>query len=283
MLSLKTVVETYEGTLTASEKRLVHALLSNPNEAALLSAAELSARARAHQATAVRLAQKLGYRGYPELRARLQADLLQPEPAARLQRRLERSQAGILSALAGSEAEALGALSAHVSQAQLERAADLLIGAEQVFLFAQGHATSLAGLLDRRLRRSGFRTVVLGGSGRDLAEGVLSLGASDALLAFAFHREPEGLTQLLEVALEAGAPTVLVSDPFGSTVRPPPELVLAAPRGEAEAFQTLSVPMAICNALVLTIAARDNGRSVEALERLAGLLARFEHAPPHTP
>lgn len=283
MLSLKTAVETYEGTLTAAEKRLVHALLSNPNEAALLSAAELSARARAHQATAVRLAQKLGYRGYPELRTRLQADLLQPEPATRLQRRLQRSEAGILSALVESEAEALQALPGYVSQAQLEHAAGLLIRARHVFLFAQGHACSLSELLDRRLRRSGFQTVLLQGSRRDLAEHLLTLSPSDTLLAFAFHREPEGLTQLLSHAHEVGAPTVLISDLLGSVVRPPPELVLAAPRGEAEAFQTLSVPMAICNALVLTIAALDDGRSVETLERLAGLLARFEKPSPRTP
>lgn len=283
MLSLKTTVETYDGTLTASEKRLVQALLSRPNEAALLSAAELSARAGVHQATAVRLAQKLGYRGYPELRTRLQTDLLQGEPASRLQRRLERSRAGILAALVESEVEALQALPTYVSQEQLERAAALLIGAERVFLFAQGHASSLSELLDRRLRRSGFQTVVLGSSRRDLAEHLLGLGANDAMLAFAFHREPDYLGHLLSYAREVGASTLLVSDPLGSTVRPQPDLVLAAPRGEAEAFQTLSVPMAICNALVLSIAALDKGRSVETLERLAGLLARFEHAPPRTP
>lgn len=279
MLSFKTVVETYTGTLTASEKRLVEALLSSPNEAALLSAADLAARAGAHQATAVRLAQKLGYRGYPELRARLQADLLTPKPAERLRRRLERSQPGVLASLVESEVEALRTLPEHVSEADLERAADLLNGSERVFLFAQGNACILTELLERRLRRSGLRTVGLSGSGRDLAERLVTLGPHDAVIAFAFHREPAGLEQLLRVALEVGARTVLVSDPFGSTVRPRPELVLAAPRGEQEVFQTLAVPMAVCNALVLTLASRDGGHSVAALDRLAGLLERFEPSP----
>lgn len=281
MLSLKTAVETYAGTLTASERRLVEALLSSPNEAALLSAADLAARAGAHQATAVRLAQKLGYRGYPELRARLQADLLRPEPAERLKRRLERSQAGVLAALVESEVEALQELPKHVSQEDLERAADLLRGAERVFLFAQGNAAPLAELLERRLRRSGLRTARLSGSGRDLAEGLVPLSPQDLVVAFAFHREPAGLVPLLEVAQGVGAATLLISDPFGSTVRPPPTLVLAVPRGEQEVFHTLSVPMALCNALVLTLAARDGGGSVAALGRLAGLLERFDPVP-HT-
>lgn len=282
MLSLKTVVETYAGTLTASERRLVEALLSSPGEAALLSAADLAARVGAHQATAVRLAQKLGYRGYPELRARLQADLLRPAPAARLQRRLEQSEPGVLAALVAGEVEALQALPAHVSQGDLERAAALLREAERVFLFAQGNASVLAELLERRLRRSGLRTVGLSGSGRDLAERLVTLSPGDLIVAFAFHREPAGFTQLLEVAQGVGARVLLVSDPFGSTVRPRPELVLAAPRGEPGVYQTLAVPMAVCNALVLTLAAQDDGLSVAALERLAGLLERFD-PPPRTP
>lgn len=283
MLSLKTTVETYRGTLTASEKRLVHALLSDPTEAALLSAAELSARAEVHQATAVRLAQKLGYRGYPELRAQLQSDLLKGEPAARLQRRLERSEGGVLEALISSEIAALQALTSYVSQAQLDEAARLLIGARRVFLFAQGHATSLAELLSRRLRRSGFEVGVLSPFGRDLAEGVLALGEGDALLAFAFHREPKGLGALLAHAQGVGARTVLVSDLLGTTLRPAPDVLLAAPRGAEQEFTTLSVPMALVNALVLTVAQLDDGRSVRSLERLAGLLAHLDEPPPHTP
>ena len=279
MISLKNVVETYAGVLTVSERRLVETILSSPSEAALLSAADLAARAGAHQATAVRLAQKLGYRGYPELRARLQADLLRPEPAERLKRRLERSQPGVLAALVESEVEALQGLLTHVSQGDLERAADLLGGAERVFLFAQGNAAILAELLERRLRRAGRRTVRLSGSGRDVAEGLVTLTPQDLVVAFAFHREPAGLVPLLEVAHGVGAASVLISDPFGSTVRPPPTLVLAAPRGEQEVFHTLSVPMALCNALILTLAARDGGASVAALEQLAGLLERFDPAP----
>jgi len=281
MISLKSVLETYEGRLTAAERRLVQVLLSSPAEAAMLSAAELSARAAVHQATAVRLAQKLGYRGYPELRTQLQADLLRaPDPATRIRRRLARADDGdLLSALVQSEVDALRTLPGHVTQAQLDEAARLLIRAGRVFLFAQGHATSLVDLMDRRLRRSGFDTVDLRHRRRDLAEHLLSLRPSDALLAFAFHREPPELAAVLEHAREVGAPTVLISDLLGSVVRPAPTLTLAAPRGAEAEFQTLCVPMAICNALVLTVAKLDEGTSVGALERLAELLERFEGDP----
>ena len=35
--------------------------------------------------------------------------------------------------------------------------------------------------------------------------------------------------------------------------------------------------MVICNTLILTIAQLDEGRSIESLERLTGLISRFNH------
>lgn len=251
-------------------------MLANPTESAFLSAAELSKRAGVHQASAVRLAQKLGFAGYPELRNALQAELVSAsEPAERVRKRLSQMENDILGQLVASEAEALLALPRHVPQAQLEAAARLLIGAQRVFLFARGHATALLDLTDRRLRRSGFDTRPLPFEGRDLAEHLITLGPSDVVLAFAFHRAPPGLKPLLAHAAQVGAATLLVSDLLGPLVRPQPSLLLAAPRGEEEEFQTLSVPMALVNALVLTIARLDDNRSLRALDRSADLIERF--------
>ena len=45
--------------------------------------------------------------------------------------------------------------------------------------------------------------------------------------------------------------------------------------GLAEEYLTLTVPMAICNALILTIARLDEGRSLKALGRLTELTRGF--------
>ncbi len=274
-MSLKRALAENPVALTDADERLVRTLLANPTESAFLSAAEISRRSGVHQASAVRLAQKLGYEGYPELRAALQEDLVKAsEPAERVRKRLEQMEEDILGALVGSEVAALLELPQHVSQEQLEAAAKLLSGAKRVFLFGRGHATALVELMDRRLRRSGFATLPLPYEGRDLAEHVLGLQVGDAVLAFAFHRTPPGLKTLLAHAGSVGAKSVLVSDLLGPLLRPQPDVLLAAPRGAEAEFQTLNVPMALCNALVLTIARLDT-RSLQALEHLSDLLGRF--------
>ena len=274
--TLKQAVADYPNALTEADERLVRVLLANPTESAFLSAAELSKRAGVHQASAVRLAQKLGYSGYPELRTALQAELVgAKEPSERVRKRLSHMENDVLRQLVDSEAEALLDLPNHVSQSQLEDAARLLISGGRVLIFARGHATALANLMDRRLRRSGFDSRPVPFEGRDLAEHVLTLEPSDVVLAFAFHRTPPGILPLLAHAEEVGAKTLVISDLIGLLLRPQPTLLLSAPRGEEAEFQTLSVPMALLNALVLTIARLDDNRSLRALDRSADLIERF--------
>ena len=276
-MDFSAAVRQHSGKLTPSDLRLIEVLLNNPTEGAFLSAALLAERAEVHQAAATRLAQKLGYAGYPELRAQLQADLLAlGEPAERMQKRLDQmSDDAILEKLVESEVAALQTLPRYVGSADLERAAAGVSGAEHVFIFGRGHASSLVDLVDRRLRRFGYRTTALQGDNRELAERALAMGAKDCVLAFAFHRPAAPLIQLLSHAAEVGARTIVVSDMTGATLRPAPDVLLAAPRGREEEFQTLSVPMAICNALVLTIAQRDKEPSLLSLSHLAELIEQF--------
>ena len=273
-MSFKKVVEQYSGRLTATDELLIKELLAHPVEASFFSTTELAGRLNVHEATAVRLAQKLGYRGYPELRADLQADLIDDtSPAERIRRRMAHTaEASILETLVADEIAALQELTQVTSQAQLDLAAQKLCAARRIFLFGRGHATILVELMDRRLRRSGFDTIDLRWRGRDLAERLLTLGADDLVLAFAFRTRPRELRPLLLQAETVGAPTLLISDTLGSLIRPQPSLVLAARRGVEGEYQTLMVPMAICNALVLTITRFDAGRAMASLDRLAHLV-----------
>ncbi len=277
-MDLRARVAEHAERLSGADQRVVQELLTDPSEAAFLSAAELADRAGVHEASAVRLAQKLGYRGYPQLRADLRAELLDRSgPGERVRRRLAHADdGGVLGSVVEGELAALASLPARLGQAQLDAAARAVIDARVVHLFAQGHATALVELLDRRLRRSGIATSVATGRGRDLAERAQTMRADDALVAFAFVQRPRGLVPLLEHGRAIGAPSVLVSDMLGPLIRPAPDVVLAAPRGNEGEFQSLTVPMAICNALVLTVAGLDEGRSLAALDRLTGLISRFD-------
>lgn len=265
--------------LTEADRKIIATVFDDRAETAFLSGPQLAERANVHEAAATRLAQKLGFRGYPEMRAQLQRELLEGHDAAGRMRRSVATvtHGGYLADLIAKEIAALQVLSSAVPQSDIDLAADMLFGARRVFIFGQGHALSVASFLQRRLDRFGMTTIALTGRGRDIAERLVDLNSGDVIVALAFRKQPESYRALLEQAVEAGAKTILVSDLAGPTMEPKADLMLAAPRGRSGSeFQTPTVPFAIINGVLLTIAGRHEKQVLGKLEKLSKLFDRFD-------
>ncbi len=273
MLAIADLLDRHREQLTDNERRLIHVLAGDPAAAVFLSGRELAQRAGVHESSAVRLAQKLGFDGYPALRRALreQHEGSAAGPSLRVARTLAAAPGGVWHALLGREVESLLACQQHVKQQQLDKAAALLQGAGQIHIWAAGNAKVLADLLDRRLRSAGLPARNIAHEGRELAEHLVTLQKGDVVLAFAFRRAPRALAPIFEHARAVKARTLLIADMVAHTLPQRPDLLLAAPRGDDERFLTLNVPMLICNALVLTLAQRDQGRSIHGLQTLERL------------
>ena len=271
------IVKSKGHLLTATDRRLVAILQTHPAEAAFWFANDLTGPLNLHQSAATRLAQRLGFDGYPQLRDALRQDYLAGDgPSQRLRDRLDQHPLDeVLRAFVDDEVDALNALPQHVAQSELEDLATRVLAAKTVYLYGQGNATILVDQLSRRLQRFGVRPVALVGSRRDIAETVTSLDADDLLIAFAFRRLPTVLSPLLELANDVAAHSVLITDTLLS-MSPSPSAIIAAPRGSNDAFLSLTVPMAISNALVLTIAQNAPEPAVRSLDRLGVMLDNFD-------
>jgi DNA-binding MurR/RpiR family transcriptional regulator len=272
-------VQSRAEALTPSERRLVSSVLSEPRAAALASVTELARGAGVHEATVSRLARKLGFEGYPAFRQALREEFIpSQETAQRMKRTIEASgEEGVLSSLVSREMAALTTLGDHLSDAEIARAASTLMAARRIYIFATGNAEVLALMLAKRFRRYGRDVQMLSGDARALAEGVLGMGAEDALLVYAFRRQPRAYAALMARAQEVGAASLVISGASGRLLVPAPDQLLSAPRGgDAESFQTLTVPMAISNAIVIAAGAVEGTDVLRTLDRLGELIKRFE-------
>ncbi|MEQ8194677.1 MAG: MurR/RpiR family transcriptional regulator [Rhodospirillales bacterium] len=278
-MSLRDVIENFDGRLTAADRRVVQTLLTNPTECAFLSVGNLAVKANVHTTTAVRFAQKLGFAGYPELRATLQNEVMQETGAAeRRRRRLsDVGQSDIVADLVGREVETLNRLPAQTDQRQLRAGAEALMKARQIYLFGLGHSRSLVGLFAGHLRRHGLIVTTLTHPDRDTAERLNSISPQDVVLAFSVRVVARGLKALLSLAKDAGAKSILISDDIGPLVRPNPDFLLAASRGgHGTESQSMTVPMAIGNALILMLSSLDEERTMTALDRCDRLIKTFD-------
>lgn len=266
--------------LTETDQKMVTALLNRRQELVFLSGPQLAERIEVHGAAPTRLAQKLGYKGFPELRSALQAEMLHAQDAAlRMRRSVQSADKGnYLSDLIASEVAALQNLESLISQDAINQAADALFAARKVFVFAQGHAQSIAHFLIRRLDRFGMTTVALTGRGRDVAERLVGMSQDDVVISLAFRRQPATYTPMMQHVRGIGAASILVSDLAGLIMTPEPDLTLAAPRGRSGSeFQTPAVPFIIVSAILLTLAARHEEETIGALEKLSKLFDGFEN------
>lgn len=278
MSVIETITNTTE-SLTPNERRLVKAVMDSPTSAALGTASDLAKTTGVHEATASRLARKLGYASYAAFRDALRDEFIATrETATRFEKTIaETSSDTILGSLVQEEAQALLSVEQFVSTEQINAVAERLMSANRIFVYGSGNAEILALLMLKRFRRFGKDVHQLQADARSLAEQALGLNAGDVVLTFVFRRAPRGYAPLIETGREAGATNIVISGTTGATVTPRPDYLLAAPRsGHPDAFQTLTVPMAICNAVVIAAGLTAKEESLQKLEKLGRLIERFD-------
>lgn len=280
MQTLSDTIRAKADGLTPSEQRLVTSLLTDPREAALASVVDVARNAGVHAATVSRLARKLGFDGYPAFRSALQREFLpaRQATATRFKRTLDATgQDSILGRLIAQEIAALSGVTDHISDDAITTAARLTAGARRIFVFARGNAEALAMVAARRFLRFGCDVRLLTGDARALAEGVLGMGSNDVVLAYALRRAPRHYAALVNHARTVGAKVVVISDTLGPMLIPAPDYLLSAPRSaDGDEFQTLTVPMAITNALVLAVGQQEETKVLISLETLGTLISEFE-------
>ncbi len=258
--------------LTGSDTRLLDVLVQDPIRAALENGKEVSSRAGVHPAAAVRLAKRLGFDGYPEFRAFLQANLVEENndfenPAARMAARLVRAEEGqVLASVLDSEIAALEALRNAVSDGDIRNFSQTLRDARKIFIFGRGHAASLSSLITLRLQRSGYDVTDLGDRTHHFAEILNTLGPSDVVWLLAFRRPSQQIQDANAIAAERGAKRLALTDLHAARLDPLPDHQICASRGDAGESQSLVVPMTIANAVILDLAGIDDGRSIRSLE-----------------
>ena len=153
----------------------------------------------------------------------------------------------------------------------------MLGDARRILVLGESHASSLAEIFVRRLKRSGYRATAISHIDWEAADELISLSSDDLLFGMIFRHESGGIDKAFEIASATGARTVLLTDRATS---PPADITMRVRRGEVGEFHSLTVPMALCNTLILELSRADKGHSLSALGKLEALRRAFEISAP---
>ncbi len=263
------------GNLAPAERRVAEGLIEFGPEEALLSAAALAVRLGTSDATVVRTAKALGYRGLADLRRALAVRSPEPPLGERLRRTLEQAPSEeILAASIDRHLVALDALSRDVSSQQFQEAVAVLASSRRVVWRGVGPSAHLASYAEILSQRIGKPSIALVHTGTSFADELLAVAPDDAIVVLAYGRFQSHVRVLLDRAAELGAPVILITDARGR-VPNGVHTTLRCGRGAPGLFASHGVTLVVIEALVLAVAASDREKSDAALAVLNELRAEL--------
>jgi DNA-binding MurR/RpiR family transcriptional regulator len=227
----------------------------------------------------IRAVQALGFGGLPELRQIL-SDSLQRGPtiADGMRRTLEEvGESADLAISLGldTHSDGLELLRSAGTRAKIAAGVSLLHVAERIVLFGIGPSAPLAHYTSVLLRRSGRRTEMLDRTGIGLADQLLDLRPTDALLLLAYGQAYREVVTVFDEAARLGIPVALITDTLEGKLAARAQVVIPVQRGLAERVALHGTTLICLEALVLGLAASAKDQAVATLERLNELRQYF--------
>ena len=261
---IRLIHDRYEDMSKSYQKIAVY-LTQNPNDVAVLSVNAIAERCGMHASSFVRYAQSLGFRGFKELQAVYQRRLSTAAPgfdarvralATELGAKKDASDLGFLKELVVRDIASLQGLLEGTSAESIEAAADLMQGADTIYLVGQLRSAPVVELLRYVLTMLGKKTVLLDTGGGLATHMARVMGPRDMLFAVSFRFYATEVVNIVDEAALRGVPILAISDSTLSPLAKSAEVLFAIPEHEYTFSRSLAAPMCLAQALMVALAAR---------------------------
>lgn len=231
--------------LNASERKVAKIVLSDPYNVIHMTLKKLSIEAEVGDATIVRFCQKIGLKGYQELKLLIAQDLpnCNPSPKVKPDSEIE----GIIERVQEVNKYCIEDSAKSVDGNQLEIAADLILNAKKVCCFGIGGSGLTALDAFERFRIIGIDCY--GNSDTYYQKFALKgFDKNDVAIGISFSGQKQQTNELLRYAKENGVSTIGITGNLGTTMTEYCDVVLCTSIREAPGG-TFITRIAQCNVL----------------------------------
>jgi RpiR family transcriptional regulator, carbohydrate utilization regulator len=264
-------------SLGPQQQAVARVILENVGELAFLSAGQVAQRAGTHAATVVRLAQRLGYDGFPDLQDELRRQ--SPQYPAFLDMADRVVQSGTLEDIVVKSFAQAGRNLERASHAlNLEAVREMvksILVCRRVLVLGLGVARPVGAYLASSLRYVGA-DVHEAGDSVTIAQEVALLGTDDVLFAIDYQRYYRESAHFASEARQNGATVLALTDSVTSTLAPFAHHVVAVPSEAAATPRTsLAASMVVIEVLLASITTEAGDRTKETMGRID---RQYKHA-----
>ncbi len=262
-------------SLQASDARVAKVILEEPDAVIYRSVSEVAAAAETSAATVVRCAQKLGFRGFHDLklalaRERATFQAVQPQAQGEVDERL-----AVLAQVTATGAQAVRDAAALVDPAAFEATVSALAEARRVLFAGVGTSAPLTQDAAYRFSAIGLRADAYADAHIQHFQ-ALGLQAGDVCVAISHTGSTRETIEVADAARSSGAVTVAITSFANSPLTElVDEVIVAGTREVAfqlEAMASRLAHLALLDALLVAVAARDQTRAQAALTHFTDML-----------
>lgn len=262
--------ESFSGRL----QQVARHVLDHPDDFALETLTVIAERANVQPSAIVRFAKTLGFSGANPMQRVLRDSLLANHAALGYGERVRRFNASVSSKASTDSNEVLAefiegdVLALHnlrqtTSSADVRQAIGLMHEAPTLYIMGFRRSFPVASYLAYSLQQVGKRTFFLDGVGGLAAQQIRTIQRDDLLVAISYQPYAEETVRVTEIATEAGAKVLALSDSLVGPVAKAANLVLQVKDSEVRNFRSLGASLCLAQALVVGLAfERERGANV---------------------
>jgi DNA-binding MurR/RpiR family transcriptional regulator len=242
-----------------------------------MSADQLAKASGVGEATVIRFARILGYKGYSDMKAEFQRALIDNFTSSK------KVEEGLKSVSSETVLDEL--LKTHIAVFQnmnvaeltrsLKNAAKIIFEANDVYVFGEGAALVPAMELSFWLNRFGKKTWLFGTTGRSFFEHVVNIRKNDVSIGFAYRKINFELRILFSETRKRGGKNILFTDRALNQLCELADEIIVTDRGGIGSYRSMAIPVIMSDALlfefaVISEASLENLRNLERIRREYG-------------
>lgn len=235
--------------------------LENPDEIAFGTVSSIAQQAAVQPSSLVRFSQAMGYQGFSEMqevfRSRLRDRVLNySERIEKLRAHaLESSKSNVIfHGFCDASEASVAALREKLNPGDLDRAVEMLAGAETIYLMGLRRSFPIASYMAYALGKLGVRSILVDAVGGLAAEQMTFATAKDRLLAISFTPYASETVTLARAAAARHVPVVSITDSPLSPLAQIADLWIEVSEGNFEGFRSMAATLTLAMTLTVAVA-----------------------------
>ncbi len=271
MIRIDQIVSEKPTDLTPTQRKVLDFILKHPADAVFYTATELAVKLQVSDTSIVRLAQALGYKGYPHLKRKLR-EFVKPkittvERLGETVRRVE-STGDILGSVMVRDLNNLKSTLEETDPAVFSTVVNEMDAARRIFVIALRSTHCLGVFMTSALKFLGRDVVLLTPGIGEMADQMRDLGEKDLVIGFAFPRYTRVTVEVLKEARERGARVVVVTDGELSPLNQFAHHSLTAAYELDSYVESFTAALSLVNALVTALAFESRVDTLQILNEM---------------